>query len=42
MFDDNKDGLAIFLSGATHAWNAHTIHGIGIRNGLVSKLSKSM
>ena len=35
-----KDWLAISLSGATQDWNAHLIHSIGIRNGLVSKLGK--
>ena len=37
-----KDWLAISLSGATHGWNAHLIHGIGIRNGLVLKLGRWM
>ena len=38
VFSDNEDRLAIFISSAIHGWNAHKIHGIGIRNGLVSKL----
>ena len=38
VFNDNEDRLAVFFSGAIRGWNAHTDHGIGIRNGLVSKL----
>ena len=42
VLNDYEDGLAKFLSGATHGWNAHAIHCIGIGRKVVPKLNNEI